>query len=68
MNLQIAEKQALEPNGLVDIHHAFPTIQGEGPFVGCPSCSYVLQVAICSVLIAILIIHLLVECTVLSMF
>src|SRR3954467_4569819 len=37
MNLQIAEKQALEPNGLVDIHHAFPTIQGEGPFVGCPS-------------------------------
>lgn len=37
MNQQPIEKQTLHPNGMLEIHSMFYTIQGEGPFVGQPA-------------------------------
>lgn len=37
MNIQPIEKLNLQPQGLLDLHHVFHTIQGEGPFTGRPS-------------------------------
>lgn len=34
MNNQPIEKQFLDPDGIVEVHHIFRTIQGEGPFTG----------------------------------
>lgn len=36
-NAQKTERQFLHPEGAVQLHHAFPTIQGEGPFAGTPA-------------------------------
>lgn len=36
-NLQVIQKQDLDPEGLISLHHVFSTIQGEGPFVGHPA-------------------------------
>lgn len=33
-NLQVISKQDLRPDGHLQVHHMFPTIQGEGPFAG----------------------------------
>lgn len=37
MNEQPIEKQSLRIGGMVELHHIFPTIQGEGPFAGSPA-------------------------------
>lgn len=37
MNLQVIEKQILISDGSLDVVDIFPTIQGEGPFVGRPA-------------------------------
>lgn len=34
MNIQPIEKQFIDPEGVVEVHHLFRTIQGEGPFTG----------------------------------
>lgn len=34
MNNQPIEKQFLDPDGVLEVHHIFRTIQGEGPFTG----------------------------------
>ena len=34
MNNQPIEKQFIDPNGALEVHHIFRTIQGEGPFTG----------------------------------
>lgn len=34
MNIQPIEKQFIHPDGVVEVHHLFRTIQGEGPFTG----------------------------------
>src|ERR1035437_6325497 len=34
MNNQPIEKQFLDPAGVLEVHHIFRTIQGEGPFTG----------------------------------
>jgi 7-carboxy-7-deazaguanine synthase len=36
-NTQKPEARHLDPEGKLELHHVFPTIQGEGPFVGRPS-------------------------------
>lgn len=36
-NVQAPEKALHRVDGLVDVHHIFPTIQGEGPLVGQPA-------------------------------
>lgn len=36
-NLQVIQKQDLDPEGLISLHHVFSTIQGEGPYVGHPA-------------------------------
>lgn len=37
MNFQLIQKQDLDPEGLISLHHVFPTIQGEGPYAGFPA-------------------------------
>lgn len=37
LNKQPIAKQHLHERGLLDLHHVFATIQGEGPFVGVPA-------------------------------
>lgn len=37
MNEQPPERKFNHPDGIVDLHHIFPTIQGEGPFAGTPA-------------------------------
>lgn len=37
MNLQLIEKRIERTNDALEVHSIFPTIQGEGPFVGHPS-------------------------------
>jgi organic radical activating enzyme len=37
MNSQPVEKQIFHPEGHLDVHSIFYTIQGEGPFAGCPA-------------------------------
>lgn len=37
LNKQPREKQFLDPNGSLDVVDVWPTIQGEGPFVGIPA-------------------------------
>lgn len=34
MNIQPIEKQFIDPTGVLEVHHIFRTIQGEGPFTG----------------------------------
>jgi organic radical activating enzyme len=36
-NLQVIEKQVLDHEGRIQLHHVFSTIQGEGPFTGTPA-------------------------------
>jgi len=36
-NTQEKEKAFLHPQGALQLHSIFPTIQGEGPFAGCPA-------------------------------
>ena len=37
LNQQPLAKQHLHERGLLDLHHIFSTIQGEGPFAGVPA-------------------------------
>jgi 7-carboxy-7-deazaguanine synthase len=37
INTQAPEKARHRSDGALDVHHVFPTIQGEGPFVGHPA-------------------------------
>lgn len=37
LNKQAPEKPTKHPRGLLDVQSMFPTIQGEGPFQGCPA-------------------------------
>ncbi len=37
MNDQTPEKLNIHPLGVLEVHHLFHSIQGEGPFVGCPA-------------------------------
>lgn len=37
INNQQPEQRILSPDGALQLHHVFPTIQGEGPFAGCPA-------------------------------
>lgn len=37
MNLQTPEPVQRIPEGFLELHHLFPTIQGEGPFAGMPA-------------------------------
>lgn len=37
MNTQPTESKFIHPQGALQLHHCFPTIQGEGPFAGTPA-------------------------------
>jgi len=37
VNTQPIEKQSLDRGGFVEVHHIFPTMQGEGPYAGTPA-------------------------------
>lgn len=37
MNTQPTERRFQHPEGALQLHHCFPTIQGEGPFAGTPA-------------------------------